>query len=167
MLCDIAAAFLHDPTIVFLDEPTIGIDISVKAKIRTVIRQLNAECKTTILLTTHDISDIEALCKRVVIIDKGKVIFDDAIQKVTHLFGSFRTLKVQIFPLLPETLAQFAAKVQAQFTTQEPLVVAGDEGGWINITINEDQAPLPNVLNFAISAFTITHFKISDYPPAS
>src|SRR6202142_2299863 len=60
MLCDIAAAFLHNPAIVFLDEPTIGLDISIKAKIRNVITQLNAEQNTTILLTTHDISDIEA-----------------------------------------------------------------------------------------------------------
>ena len=80
-LCDIAAAFLHRPRIVFLDEPTIGLDVSIKSKIRALIRELNESFNTTIVLTTHDISDIEALCRRVVIIDKGKIIFDDAIEK--------------------------------------------------------------------------------------
>jgi len=162
MLCDIADAFLHNPAIVFLDEPTIGLDISIKAKIRSVITQLNTEQNTTILLTTHDISDIEALCKRVVIIDKGKVIFDDAIQKVTHLFGAYRTLKVQIFPFTPETLTTFTERLRAQFSTQDSLVVAGDDEGWINITINQDQVPLRDVLNFAMVEFSINDVKIAE-----
>ena len=71
-LCDIVASFLHNPKIVFLDEPTIGLDVSMKSKIRDIVKKINEIKGTTIILTTHDIGDVEALCKRAVIIDKGK-----------------------------------------------------------------------------------------------
>jgi len=74
MLCDITASFLHNPQVVFLDEPTIGLDISVKAKIRSVIQELNRERNTTIILTTHDLGEVEALCHRIIIIDKGRIL---------------------------------------------------------------------------------------------
>ena len=92
VLCDILAAFLHNPAIVFLDEPTIGLDISMKRKIHKLIADLNKERQTTILLTTHDMEDVDALCKRVVIIDQGSVIFDDSISKMKELFGEYKTL---------------------------------------------------------------------------
>ncbi|HOO80802.1 MAG TPA: ATP-binding cassette domain-containing protein, partial [Lachnospiraceae bacterium] len=70
-LSDILAAFLHNPPVVFLDEPTIGLDVSMKSKIRELIKALNQQKKTTVILTTHDMGDVDALCKRIVIIDKG------------------------------------------------------------------------------------------------
>ena len=73
-LSDILAAFLHNPKIVFLDEPTIGLDVSMKSKIRTLIKALNKERNTTVILTTHDMGDVDALCKRIVIIDHGKML---------------------------------------------------------------------------------------------
>lgn len=75
-LSDILAAFLHDPKIVFLDEPTIGLDVSMKAKIRELIHALNKEKNTTVILTTHDMGDVDALCRRIVIIDNGKMLYD-------------------------------------------------------------------------------------------
>ena len=78
-LSDILAAFLHNPAIVFLDEPTIGLDVAMKAKIRSLIQGLNAEKNTTVILTTHDMGDVDALCKRIVIIDEGKKIYDNDI----------------------------------------------------------------------------------------
>ena len=160
MLCDIAAAFLHNPRIVFLDEPTIGLDVSVKSKFRTIIRELNAVHNTTIILTTHDIGDIEALCKRVVIIDKGTIIFDNDMQKVTGLFGAYRTLKLQIVPVIETT--QFTARLDAQFRCPEAYVVAEGEPGWIEVTINQDRVPLRDVLNFAMTEFTVNDVKISE-----
>ena len=74
-LSDILAAFLHDPQIVFLDEPTIGLDVSMKAKIRELIKELNRKKQTTVILTTHDMGDVDALCERIVIIDHGKMIY--------------------------------------------------------------------------------------------
>lgn len=92
-LCDILAAFLHDPNIVFLDEPTIGIDIFTKKKIRDVIKAINLKKKTTIILTTHDISDVEALCNRVVVIDKGEKIFDNTMDYLKENYGNFKILR--------------------------------------------------------------------------
>ena len=95
-LSDILAAFLHDPKIVFLDEPTIGLDVSMKAKIRTLIHALNKEKNTTVILTTHDMGDVDALCRRIVIIDKGKMLYDNDISHLKGFFGSYRTLKIRV-----------------------------------------------------------------------
>ena len=95
-LSDILAAFLHNPAIVFLDEPTIGLDVSMKMKIRTLISGLNKEKKTTVILTTHDMGDVDALCKRIVIIDKGQKIYDNDIDHLKSYFGSYRTLKIRV-----------------------------------------------------------------------
>lgn len=91
-LCDILAAFIHNPSVVFLDEPTIGLDVAMKAKIRELVKTLNHEKNTTVILTTHDMGDVDALCKRIVIIDKGKMLFDNDIEHLSELFGAYRTL---------------------------------------------------------------------------
>ena len=95
-LSDILAAFLHNPSIVFLDEPTIGLDVSMKAKIRDLIKGLNKEKNTTVILTTHDMGDVDALCRRIVIIDRGSMIYDNDIEHLKHYFGSYRTLRLNI-----------------------------------------------------------------------
>lgn len=80
MKCEIAATFLHNPKVVYLDEPTIGLDVLVKEKIRRFIKEVNQEFKTTIILTTHDVKDVEELCDRIILIDRGKIIYDGSIQ---------------------------------------------------------------------------------------
>ena len=95
-LSDILAAFLHNPSIVFLDEPTIGLDVSMKAKIRELIKELNRQKKTTVILTTHDMGDVDALCERIVIIDHGKMIYDNDIDHLKTYFGSYRTLRLRL-----------------------------------------------------------------------
>ena len=95
-LSDILAAFLHNPAIVFLDEPTIGLDVSMKDKIRSLIKGLNKEKNTTVILTTHDMGDVDALCKRIVIIDKGTKIYDNDIENLKSYFGSYRTLHMRL-----------------------------------------------------------------------
>ena len=95
-LSDILAAFLHNPGIVFLDEPTIGLDVSMKAKIRELIKGLNEVKKTTVILTTHDMGDVDALCKRIIIIDEGKKIYDNDIDHLKNYFGSYRTLRMRL-----------------------------------------------------------------------
>ena len=89
---DFAAALLHDPRIVYLDEPTIGLDVVAKESIREFIARINAERGTTILLTTHDLADVERLCRRIVLIDHGRVVFDGNIDSLKSEYGRFRTL---------------------------------------------------------------------------
>jgi ABC-2 type transport system ATP-binding protein len=93
---DFAAAMLHDPKVVFLDEPTIGLDVVAKEAIRTFIAEVNAERGTTFILTTHDLADIERLCRRVVLIDGGTLIFDGEIDTLRDRYGTHRTLVVQL-----------------------------------------------------------------------
>jgi ABC-2 type transport system ATP-binding protein len=95
-LSDILAAFLHNPDIVFLDEPTIGLDVSMKAKIRDLIIGLNENKNTTVILTTHDMGDVDALCQRIIIIDHGSMIYDNDIEHLKHYFGSYRTLRLNM-----------------------------------------------------------------------
>lgn len=85
MKCEIVAALLHNPEILFLDEPTIGLDVLSKQQIYELLEKVNDIFKTTIILTTHNISDVERLCDRVILIDKGKMLFDDAKEKLLEL----------------------------------------------------------------------------------
>ncbi|MED3842803.1 ABC transporter ATP-binding protein [Geobacillus stearothermophilus] len=87
MRCEIAAAFIHNPPLLFLDEPTIGLDVLVKLNIRQFLKQLNERYGTTILLTTHDMSDIEALCERVIMLDEGKIIYDGSLGQLKEKWG--------------------------------------------------------------------------------
>jgi len=99
---DFAAALLHDPKIVYLDEPTIGLDVVAKEGIRTFVRTINEERGTTIVLTTHDLADVERLCRRIVLIDKGTVIYDGEIEKIKEQYGTHRTLVVTLCEPYPE-----------------------------------------------------------------
>ena len=137
-LSDILAAFLHDPKIVFLDEPTIGLDVSMKAKIRTLIHALNKQKKTTVILTTHDMGDVDALCERIVIIDKGKMLYDNDIAHLKSFFGSYRTLKLRVEGDM-KAQAQEIAKELPEFS-----VSADDE--WISVLVDEDKAKVIDVL---------------------
>lgn len=95
MRADLCAALLHDPDILFLDEPTIGLDVVAKERIRQFILHINLERKTTILLTTHDLSDVEKLCRRVMIIDHGNLLFDGDLGVLKEKFGGRRKLVVE------------------------------------------------------------------------
>jgi ABC-2 type transport system ATP-binding protein len=90
MRCELAAAFLHHPKIVYLDEPTIGLDVAVKERIRDFIKKMNREENITVMLTTHDIGDIEDLCERVVVLDTGKKIYDGELDSLVNRFTSRR-----------------------------------------------------------------------------
>ena len=138
-LSDILAAFLHDPNIVFLDEPTIGLDVSMKSKIRKLIQALNKKKNTTVILTTHDMGDVDALCRRIVIIDKGKMLYDNDIEHLKSFFGSYRTLKVR---------AEGELKTQAETIKNELpdfSVTANDE--WISILVDEEKSKVIDVLS--------------------
>lgn len=92
---DFAAALLHNPEILFLDEPTIGLDVVAKEKIRNFIKYVNEESNVTIILTTHDMVDIEKICNRVILIDRGTLKFDDSIKKFEKTYGTNRLISVE------------------------------------------------------------------------
>lgn len=92
---DLAAVLLHNPKVIFLDEPTIGIDIIAKKKIRNFISEINKQRNTTMLLTTHDIADIEKLCNRIIVVNEGHVVFDGSLDDLRTDFGKGRKLEVE------------------------------------------------------------------------
>jgi len=96
MRCEMAAALLHNPSIVFLDEPTIGLDLVAKDRIRGFLKDINRELDTTILLTTHDLSDIEELCRRVIIIDRGKLLYDGSLDTLRHRLGRYNLINIHL-----------------------------------------------------------------------
>jgi ABC-2 type transport system ATP-binding protein len=102
MRADLCAAMLHDPDLLFLDEPTIGLDVVAKERIRQFIRTINQTHKTTILLTTHDLSDVEKLCERVLIIDKGHLLYDGNLNELQKKFGGKRKLVVDFTEFYPD-----------------------------------------------------------------
>lgn len=108
MRADLAAALLHNPPIVYLDEPTIGLDVSVKQKIREFIKKINQEQQTTVMLTTHDLGDIEDLCKRLIIIDHGAIIYDGSLSEVKSRFARNRVIFFQVGAPLPELYQQLS-----------------------------------------------------------
>lgn len=153
-LSDILAAFLHNPKIVFLDEPTIGLDVSMKAKIRTLIHALNKEKNTTVILTTHDMGDVDALCERIVIIDKGKMLYDNDIEHLKNFFGSYRTLKIRI----DGDLKQQAEKIQHELSGFS--VSADNE--WISILVDEEKSKVMEVLSQLQKSYEIRDMQLEE-----
>ena len=153
-LSDILAAFLHDPKIVFLDEPTIGLDVAMKAKIRTLIHALNKERNTTVILTTHDMGDVDALCRRIVIIDKGKMLYDNDIEHLKGFFGSYRTLKIRLDGDM-KTNAETVQKELPQFS-----VDSDDE--WIYVLVDEDKEKVIDVLAGLQKKHNIRDMKLEE-----
>ncbi|MDT0341694.1 ABC transporter ATP-binding protein [Streptomyces litchfieldiae] len=128
---DIAAALLHDPDVLYLDEPTIGLDVISKAKVRSFLRDLNAERGTTVLLTTHDLTDIEQLCSRVMVIDHGRLMYDGALSGLHEVGESERTLVVDLEQELPPIELEGARTVRVEGPRQ-----------WLAFPASASAAPL-------------------------
>ena len=128
---DITAALLHDPEILYLDEPTIGLDVVSKGRLREFLRALNQERGTTLLLTTHDLQDIEALCRRVIVIDHGTAVFDGALDDLHRHGGSTRTLVVDLVDEAPPISIPGAATRRVEGPRQ-----------WLSFPADASAAPL-------------------------
>ncbi len=96
MRCDLAASLLHNPPLLFLDEPTIGLDVVAKTNVRQFLKEINQRFATTMLLTTHDLSDIEELCRRLMIIDRGRVLFDGALEALKRQLWREMQVKIEL-----------------------------------------------------------------------
>ena len=94
MKCELIAALLHSPKVLFLDEPTIGLDVVMQKKIREFVKEYNQHFKATIILTSHYMGDVKELCKRVIIIDKGQIVFDGELAEITKKYADHKILKV-------------------------------------------------------------------------
>ena len=155
-LSDILASFLHNPKIVFLDEPTIGLDVAMKSKIRELILELNRQKNTTVILTTHDMGDVDALCRRIVIIDKGKMLYDNDIEHLKNFFGVYRTLKLRI----NKDAEKIKGELESHLSDFE--VSVSVEEDWVSILINEEKSNVLDVLKKAQEKYQIKDMKLEE-----
>jgi len=146
---NLAAAFLHDPDIVFLDEPTIGLDVVAKEHIRGFIRQLNEERGTTVILTTHDLSDVERLCRRVMMIDHGRLIYDGQLQELLARFGGERELVVD----LAEPYGDLAV---------EGARVVSNEGTRVTLAFNPAQASASDLIAHLAARYRLADLSVRE-----
>lgn len=153
MRADIAASLLHNPKVLFLDEPTIGLDVSVKDNIRRAITQINQEEETTILLTTHDLSDIEQLCDRIFMIDKGQEIFDGTVNQLKETFGKMKTLTFELRPGQNHVVSQFVGISDIHVTRKELL---------LNIQYDSSRYQTADIIQKTLSDFAIRDLKMTD-----
>lgn len=155
MRCEIAAAFLHNPEIVYLDEPTIGLDFMVKEKIRKFIKQLNKERKTTVILTTHDLQDIEEICNRIIIIDNGSIIFDDALDKIKDEFNKYTVANI-FFKEIPPELREFLNSKNNNFE------ILSIQESSLNIKFNRNNITIAEIFSNLSNYGTILDLNIQD-----
>ena len=126
MICEVAAVTLHRPRVIFFDEPTIGLDIVVKKKVRRMIRTLNEKYGTTIFITSHDISDIEKLCTRIILINHGKVMLDSKLEDIKHGFLTKKKVSYEE-QISEDNASELLNDTRLQVSFGDKLVVEFDE----------------------------------------
>ncbi len=158
MRADIAASLLHSPKVLFLDEPTIGLDVVVKENIRNAIRKINAEEGTTVILTTHDLADIEFLCERIVMIDKGKKVFDGGIAELKHNFGDVRTLEFELVNAPDFKLLDYHRRFKL---TQDELTAERD-GAKATVRFDTARVSVEDIISYTLSTVHVKDLNIKD-----
>ena len=145
---DITAALLHDPEILYLDEPTIGLDVVSKGRLREFLRTLNTERGTTLLLTTHDLQDIEALCRRVIVIDHGTAVYDGTLAGLHQQGGSRRTLVVDLVDERPPISVEGATVRQVEGPRQ-----------WLSFPADASAAP---IVAAVVAAYDVADLSVQE-----
>ena len=148
MRCEICASLLHEPKILFLDEPTIGLDAVSKKIVREFILKINKEKKVTVILTTHDMMDIDTLAKRIILIGKGKILYDGSLKKLKTEYGSYKSILVKTDDIIKEiNLKGIISKKRI-------------DGGY-NLIIDSNIITVSKVVNY-LSKYHITDLDIDN-----
>ncbi|MRH42512.1 ATP-binding cassette domain-containing protein [Aquibacillus halophilus] len=157
MRCELAAALLHNPSLLFLDEPTIGLDVLVKLKIRNFLKEINEKYQTTVLLTTHDLTDIEALCERVIMLDEGQIIYDGKLSKLKSNWGEGKQIEFQFADVEISRM-----KLNPLLTELEAEWTRGDrQNVWVANVLNDEHV-ISEVIGRVVAAHKITDIKIHE-----
>jgi ABC-2 type transport system ATP-binding protein len=158
MRADIAASLLHSPKVLFLDEPTIGLDVVVKDNIRKAIEYINEKENTTVVLTTHDLADIELLSKRIVMIDKGSNVFDGKISELKSKYGQIRELHFETDTKNPEDILDY----KNQFTFSEDDINIVKDGNSVSVRFNSEVVPVSKMLSYTLEKINIKDINVKD-----
>jgi ABC-2 type transport system ATP-binding protein len=156
MRCELAAAFLHRPKVVYLDEPTIGLDIAVKVRIRKFIKEMNKIWGTTVLLTTHDMQDIEEICDRIIIIDEGRILYDGGLEEIKVQFGQKRVIHFD----LPDLGSPFI--LPAPLLGMADLLPASEGETKISLSFDHERVKSSFVISEMMNRYDIQDLTIAD-----
>ena len=155
MRCDLAASLIHNPKVLFLDEPTIGLDQVAKDSIREFLREINKELKTTIILTTHDLKEIEELCEKIIVLDSGKIIYNGMLEKVKNLPGLKRNLTVDF---LEDFTSDAKVKLNNKFKASFEL----ESSKKLIAKIDPSILPVADVVKDIVSNYKVADISISE-----
>ena len=158
MRADLAAALLHNPKVLYLDEPTIGLDLVVKDSMRQAIKEINAEYQTTVILTTHDLSDIEQLCERIIIIDEGRVIYDGTIANIKELYGKRRSVTVDVMDIQALDDIDF----HKAFNLSGELLAVAKEQSSISFDFDKNVLNISHIISKVMEGTAVRDIKIQD-----
>lgn len=162
MRADLAASLIHNPKILYLDEPTIGLDVVVKEKVRTAIKEINKEFKTTIILTTHDLNDIEELCNRIIIIDKGIKIYDGSLENIKNKFGYMASLEIKIKDKRDRDLLKENLGLDKQFKLDIEDLSFDIEDSKIIINFNKNKISSSEILYYVMKNVKVLDFALNE-----
>lgn len=154
MRADIAAALIHNPKVVYLDEPTIGLDVMVKEKVRNAIREINKKYGTTIILTTHDLNDIEELCSRIIIIDDGKKIYDGSLEEIKSRYGARTSIELQVKKKIDLSSLNFKENLE-----EDDLNIK-EENNKIIATFNKNKISSSEIMSEILTKVEVIDFKV-------
>jgi len=158
MRADIAASLLHSPSVLFLDEPTIGLDVVVKDNIRTAVAKINQEENTTIILTTHDLNDIELLCSRIVMVDKGKNVFDGSIAHLKSQYGQMREVRFEV----RNQDDTDNLKIGQRFGVNGDAFDMEQNGVSVTVRFNSDVIPVTDMLTYILGQTNVADINVRD-----
>ncbi len=161
MRADIAASLLHSPKVLFLDEPTIGLDVVVKDNIRKAISKINQEEGTTVILTTHDLEDISSLCKRIVMIDHGKKVYDGSLYNLKQKYGQMRELNFEAVDSQSVGSLDYANTFAANGLDEGDLTVTA-EGAMVSVGFNTDKISVEQMLNYTLGKVHVKDINVKD-----
>ncbi len=166
MRADLGAALLHNPKVLYLDEPTIGLDIVVKDNIRQAIKEINEKYQTTVILTTHDIGDIEELCSRIIIIDEGKKIYDGTLEALKDTYGKRRKVSMEVRN--PEALKELKicqeinALNDVQIVEKDCDSVLDIESKVYTVSFDKHKLQVPQILSVVMEKTEVTDIKLQE-----
>ena len=160
MRADLGAALLHNPKVLYLDEPTIGLDLVVKDNIRKAIKEINEKYRTTVILTTHDIGDIEELCSRIIIIDEGKKIYDGSLETLKDIYGTRRKVSMEV--KRPEKVANLLLAEKLGVTAQECSMEVDKEKKVLTVTFDKHKLQVPQIMNAVMEQTEVQDVKIQE-----
>jgi len=158
MRCDLAASLLHNPKVVYFDEPSIGLDVSVKERIRQFIKELNRQRNTTILLTTHDLGDIEEICERIIVIDHGKIIYDGSIGSLRQRFDHSRRL---VFDIRGGDAAQ-GLHSYLQLSPQDAQAEWQEQNQRLTVTFNRNAVSASDVASMIMRRYNVIDLTVQE-----